>query len=271
MVLAPHVDWVHDSNDPLRFARDKGMPDGTMTVAGNVAISRVVQSSNGTIDFDIKPLAYDDTGIVFRRNGEASGEMVYLRANPDCPAADDCIQYARSPLPDAVGHLFELPAAGADGFRRTDHVHLIIAGEKMLVTVNHAAGPTLVVPRLQGATMTGGIAFKGPAIYANLVIRPGPATALSDVHEARQAADTITSWLAAPPTALPVNRPVGAAEIPSAGSWRAIAVERNGLVNLSRAFDVHRLSIGWLRTTVTAATPAAGCSASAGLARSPSS
>ncbi|WP_171034288.1 hypothetical protein [Lichenicoccus roseus] len=46
----------------------------------------------GAIDFDIKPLGYDDAGVVFYRQDWAEGEFVYLRADPDCPAANECIQ-----------------------------------------------------------------------------------------------------------------------------------------------------------------------------------
>ncbi len=253
--LGPHVDWIPETSEPLRFARYEGMPDGAMTVSPGIAVSRQARFSSGTIDFDIKPLAYDDTGIIFRRHGEDAGEMVYLRANPDCPAADDCIQYApithqRMQWDTYSNYQGQAPINPAGW----NHVHLVVAGEKLTVTVNHAADPTLVVPRLQGTTTEGGIAFKGPAIYANLVIRPGPASALPDVHEGVPAADTVMTWLAATPSALPVDRPVGAADIPASRSWHAIAAEQTGLVNLSRNFNVRRLSVGWLKTTITAGT-----------------
>ncbi len=74
------------------FARYEGMPTGTMTLNEGVAASRTAQFSTGIIDFDIKPIGYDDAGLVFHREGSAEGEFVYLRADPDCPAADDCIQ-----------------------------------------------------------------------------------------------------------------------------------------------------------------------------------
>ncbi len=258
--LAPPIGWVGNAPGSLRFARYEGMPAGTLTVNEAVAESNEARFSNGTIDFDIKPLAYSDTGIIFRRQGNESGEIVYLRGNPDCPAADDCIQYA--PIThglmqwdiysDKEGQAPIEPAGW-------NHVRLLVGGEKMLVYVNHEAEPSLVVPKLQGLTADGGIAFKGPAIYANLVIRPGSPSALADVHQASPDPGTVTAWLAAPPAALAVDHPIPAAAIPQPDAWRPITAEPTGLVNLSRAFDVRQApttSVGWLKTVVIASAPA---------------
>jgi len=258
--LAPPVEWAHNTPDPLRFARYEGMPMGTMTVGEAIAASTDAHFSNGTIEFDIKPLAYSDTGILFHRHGSEDGEIVYLRANPDCPAADDCIQYA--PIIHALMQWDiysdkEGPAPIAP--QGWNHIRLAVAGAKMLVYVNREADPSLVVPKLQGLTTDGGIAFKGPAIYANLVICPGRASGLSSVHQALPEPGTVTAWLAAAPTAVAAGHPVVAADIPTAGAWHAIAAEPSGLVNLSRAFGAGRapsISTGWLKTSVTAAAPA---------------
>ena len=257
--LAAPIGWVGQASGALHFARYEGMPMGTMTINEAVAVSNVARFSNGTIDFDIKPLAYSDTGIIFRRHGNEAGEIVYLRANPDCPAADDCIQYA--PITHGLMQ-WDIYADEESPAPITptgwNHVRLVVAGDKMLVYVNRAAEPSLAVPKLQGVTADGGIALKGPAIYANLVIHPGSPFALPSLHPARPDPGTITAWLVAPPTALAVDHPAPAAAIPPPGAWRPIAAEPTGLVNLSRAFDVrqaHSPSVGWLKTVVTAAAP----------------
>ena len=256
--LAPPVDWAHNTADPLRFARYEGMPTGAMTVTEAIAASSDAHFSDGTIEFDIKPLAYSDTGIIFHRRGDEDGEFVYLRANPDCPAADDCIQYA--PITHALMQWDiypdqEGPAPIAP--QGWNHLRLVVAGGKMLVYVNREAEPSLVVPHLQGLTTDGGIAFKGPAIYANLIVRAGDPSALPDVHRAPAEPGTVTAWLAAAPTA--AGRPVLAADIPAVQAWHAIASEPSGLVNLSRAFGAGQapsISVGWLKTFVTATAPA---------------
>ena len=254
--LAPPIGWVGSAPGSLRFSRYEGMPTGTMTVNEAVAASTDARFSSGTIDFDIKPLAYSDTGIIFRRHGNEAGEIVYLRANPDCPAADDCIQYA--PITHGLMQWdIYSDEEGAAPIEPTgwNHVRLVIAGEKMLVYVNREAEPSLVVPKLQGLTTDGGIAFKGPAIYANLVIRPGDPSEIRGMHPAPSDPGTVTAWLAAPPVAHAVDRPVPAADIPPPDAWHPIAAEPTGLVNLSRTFGVGQApstSIGWLKTVVIA-------------------
>ena len=257
--LAPPIGWVGDTPGVLSFARYEGMPTGAMTVNEAVAVSANAQFSNGTIDFDIKPLAYSDTGVIFRRQGNDAGEIVYLRANPDCPAADDCIQYA--PIIHGLMQWDIYPnQEGPSPVAPTswNHMRLVVAAEKMLVYVNHEAEPSLVVPKLQGLTLDGGIAFKGPAIYANLVIRPGQPAALPGVSETPLDPSAVIDWLAASPTAKLADGPVPSGDIPPSGAWRPIAVEPGGLVNLSRAFGVARAPLpsnAWLKTVVTASAP----------------
>lgn len=251
---APPVAWVGSVAAVSSFARYEGMPTGTMTVNGGIMESATAHFLNGTIEFDIKPLGYDDTGIIFRRKGAESGEFFYLRANPDCPAADDCFQYA--PIThelmqwDIYSDMQGPAQIAPTGW---NHVRLVVAGQKMVVFLNRQVDPVLVVPKLQGLTTDGGIAFKGPAIYANLVVREGDPTALPDVHEAPPATGTVTDWQAATPSVV-TARSLQAADIPGPAAWHPIAAETSGLVNLTRAFGrVHApISVAWLRTTVTA-------------------
>ncbi len=138
-----------------------------------------------------------------------------------------------------------------------NHVRLVVAGGKMLVYDDREAEPSLVVPKLQGFTTVGGIAFKGPALDANPILHAGTPSALPDMHQAPADPATVTAWLAAAPTA--ADHPALAADIPTAETWHAIAAEPSGLVNLSRAFGVGQapsVSVGWLKTFVTAMAPA---------------
>ena len=251
--LAPPVGWAGTTPGKLQFARYEGMPNGTMTINEAVVEATSAQFASGTVEFDIKPLAYSDTGIILHRHGIESGEIVYLRANPDCPAADDCIQYA--PITHGLMQ-WDIYAdeQGPAPINPTgwNHLRLVVADRKLAVYVNRAAEPSLVVARLQGDTTNGGIAFKGPAIYANLVIQPDIPAAFPAIVEPRPDPGVVTAWLAAPPTAPPVSQP-------PPGPWRPIAAEPTGLVNLSRAFGVGLApspSVAWLRTVVTEAAPA---------------
>ena len=257
--VAPPVGWAGDAPGSAKFARYEGMATGAMTLNEGIGVSRDARFSSGAIDFDIKPLGYSDAGVIFRRGGGDDGEFVYLRANPDCPAANDCIQYA--PIvhglmqwdiyPDHQGPAPISPTGW-------NHIHLQIAGSQMLVYVNHAAEPSLVVPKLQGKTLDGRIAFKGPAIYANLVVRPGDPSPLPGVADEPADPLTVYTWLSAPPSARDPARPVLASALPASNAWRPIAAEPSGLVNLSREFGAARApasSVGWLKTVVTASRP----------------
>ncbi len=240
----------------MKFARYEGMPAGSMTVNEAVAVSKDAHFSDGVIEFDMKPLAYSDTGVIFRRHGNDDGEFVYARANPDCPAADDCVQYA----PIVHGRMdwniysdFQGQAPIApNGW---NHFRLVVAGAKMLVYVNRQAEPSLVVPKLQGLTADGGIAFKGPAIFANLTLRGGSQDALPELQVPAPDPGTVTDWLTAAPMAYPADHLVPASDIPSANAWRKLNAESSGLVNLGRAFgspEAPAPAIAWLKTAVDA-------------------
>ena len=258
---APLTAWVGSETPSINFDdHDEGFPNGILTVANHaVAVSNTAHFRNGTIDFDIKPLVYNDTGVVFRRQGNDNGEIFYLRGDPDCPASDDCYQYT----PIVHGMLqwniypnYQGPAQIAPA--GWNHVRVVVAGEKMVVYLNHATEPTLVVPRLQGLTTEGGIALKGPAVYANLVIDPA-APMLDNIQAVRPDPRAIIAWQSARPVAWPAGKPVPTSYLPQPGAWRPIAAEPWGLVDLARSFaETHgdASEIGWLRTTIDVAAPA---------------
>ena len=242
-----------------KFARYEGMPAGTMTLNEGVAALKKARFSTGVIDFDMKPLGYDDAGVVFHRDGSAEGDFVYLRANPDCPAANDCIQYAPithtmmgwNIYPNYQGPAPVSPAGW-------NHVHIEVVGDGMRVYVNRAAEPSLVVPRLWGLRHDGGLAFKGPAVYANLVVDPSAAAGLSVVPPALVEAGTVMAWRAAPPSAYDRSGSVSVEDVPASDAWHPIEVEPTGLVDLGRAFGLARApspSLAWLKTEVVAAAP----------------
>ena len=241
------------------FARYEGMPTGTMVLNYGVATSKTAHFSTGTIDFDIKPLGYSDAGVIFHREGLVNGEFVYLRANPDCPAADDCLQYA--PITHTMMNWniypnFQGPAPiSSTGW---NHVQIEVIGDGMRIYLNHAAQPSLVVPRLRGLRPAGGLAFKGPAVFANLIIDPHAATGLSAVPAASVEPGTIMAWRAASPSVYDRNGTVTVKDVPVGDAWRPIEAEPTGLVNIGRVFGLARApspSLAWLKTQVTASAP----------------
>lgn len=257
--MEPPIPSMGGEAASAKFARYEGMPTGTMTLNEGVADSKMARFSTGVIDFDIKPLGYDDAGVVFHRESSAEGEFVYLRANPDCPAANDCIQYApitHTMMAWNIYPNYQGPAPiSPTGW---NHVHIEVIGDGMRVYVNHAAESSLVVPRLWGLAHDGGVAFKGPAVYANLVVDPHPSAGQSVVPAASVEAGTVTAWLAGPPSAYDRRVTVTAKDAPADNAWRAIEVEPTGLVNLGRAFGLARApspSLAWIKTEVIASAP----------------
>jgi hypothetical protein len=257
--MEPPIPSMGGESASAKFARYEGMPTGTMTLNEGVAASKAARFSEGVIDFDIKPVGYNDAGVVFHREGSADGEFVYLRADPDCPAANDCVQYApitHTMMAWNIYPNYQGPApVSSTGW---NHVHIEVIGDGMRVYVNHAADPSLVVPRLWGLRHDGGLAFKGPAIFANLVVDPHAAAGLPAVPAAPVEAGTLTAWRAAPPSFYDRNGNVLASDAPAGDAWRPIDVEPTGLVNLGRAFglaDAPSPSLAWLKTEITAAAP----------------
>ena len=257
--MEPAIVSMGGETGAATFARYEGMPTGTMTLNGGMAASRTARFAAGSIDFDIKPLGYDDAGVVFHREGSAEGEFVYLRADPDCPAANDCIQYA--PITHTMMSWNVYPNdQGPAPISPTgwNHVHIEVAAQGMRVYVNHAAEPSLVVPTLWGSRHDGGLGFKGPAVYANLVVDPRAAAGLPVVPAASVEAGTIMEWRAAPPTAYDRRGTVLARDAPAGDVWRPIGAEPTGLVDFGRAFGLARApspSLAWLRTDITADAP----------------
>ena len=257
--LEPPIASMGGEAASAKFARYEGMPTGTMTLNEGVAASKTARFSTGVIEFDVKPLGYNDAGIVFHREGSAEGEFVYLRANPDCPAANDCIQYApitHTMMGWNVYSNYQGPAPiSPTGW---NHVRVEIVGDGMRVYVNHEAKPSLSVPRLWGSRREGGLAFKGPAVFANLVVDHHAAADLPPVPAETAEAGTVTDWRVAPPTPYDRSGTIAAKDAPAAGAWRPIQVQPSGLVDFGREFGFGRTpspSLAWLQTKVTATAP----------------
>lgn len=248
--------WV--AEEGTTFATSEAFPAGVMTLPKGIAQASAAQFSEGTIEFDMKPLEYSDTGVIFRRSDADTGEFLYLRANPDCPAANDCIQYA--PITHGLMQWDIYPdhqGSAPLSEKGWNHLRLVVRGATLQVYVNRAVEPSLTVPRLHGIATTGGIAFKGPALFANLVVRPSKPGARAALPSEPINPNAIATWLAAQPTATTATGDVTASDIPSSG-WQPFATEANGLANLSRAYGrgaAPAISTGWLKAHIQASAP----------------
>ncbi len=136
-----------------------------------------------------------------------------------------------------------------------NHLHLVIAGRRMKVLINHLPEATLAVTTLEADGGGSGMGLKGSAAYANLVVQRGSALDLGDLQEPAPAPGTVINWLVAALTLVPAGREPEPASMPPAGAWKAITAEPSGLVDLGRAFgpaSTPSVSTAWLGFTVAA-------------------
>jgi hypothetical protein len=242
----------------VQFLAQEGFPGGLLALKqGSLALNDF-HFTDGTIEFDMKPIGEDMPGIRFRTQGsadEGNAEEFYVRSQPDCRASDDCLQYA----PVIHGFMlwnfypqYQTQAFVLDGW---NHVKMVISGRRMNVYLNQQPQPALSVGELEGESRSGGIELSGPAYFANLTVTPGepgglsaqplPDPAARDLHIVRrwQLGD-LTSW---------DREDIKYSERPSSsGSWKPVRAERFGLVNLNRDFINSKQppKVTWMRTTV---------------------
>lgn len=241
----------------VQYEEQEGFADGIIRLkSGDIALNDL-SFRDGTIEFDMKPLAEDIPGIRFRVRDHQNAEEFYIRSLPDCRAENDCIQYS------PVIHGFMLwnvypeyqvkAPVFPDGW---NHVKLVVAGKRMNVFINDAAQPTLEVAELLADTAEGGFELHGPAVFANLTVTPGKTDGLSptpSVDEIGSTAGIVHAWKLGPLTDLHYGSAPTYAERPQDhASWTKIHSERFGVVNLNRQFNASQepSSLTWLTTFV---------------------
>lgn len=248
----------------VRFVKKEGFPQGTMTLSGDdstlSADLKGFSFGNGTIEFDAKSASDGQVGIAFRKRDTTAGEIFYVRVGPNCPASQDCLQYAPimhgRMLWDTYIHYQKPAPFVADQW---NHIKMVVSGRRMNVYVNRQSTPSLSVGHLEGDDLTGGLSLRGPATYANLVVTPDAIEDLSPEPEADPSASDlryVRTWDVAPPTRLAEGAEPRAVDMPSASAgWDTVHAEAYGLMNLARRNDAHlddhtRPLIAWLKTSV---------------------
>lgn len=234
---------------------------------GSAATLENTRFADGTISFDVK-FAGGIAGITFRQRGDTS-DVVYIRPSAECPVSDDCIQY----MPRDHG-IFEWDLYGQYQARAPirmgvwNHITLVVSKRRLNVFVNGGKAPALAVDRMVGAYPTGELEFHGAASFANLVLAPGKIDRLAP-HAATAAVRPdehfLRHWLASAPFIMPsrMSTPLGenigiapryAAMPASSTSWRGVAADSDGLLNLTRAYGKaqtgHAIVGVWLKTQI---------------------
>ena len=249
----------------VNFEQKEGFPNGLIemkTAKGNddpYVHLKDANFENGTIEFDVKPINDEWPTVRFRVHDENNAEEFYIRPNPNCAVAIDCLQYT----PRMRGRMlwdsnYEYQRAAPFDETGWNHVKLVISGRRMNVYINRSAQPALVVDELEGAGGAGSIELQGPATFTNIVIAPGATEGLSAKPLLDLTANDngyLRHWQMVGAQPLTGHEEPNFNDAPGAqASWTPIQAERLGLVNLARHLDrvaPHASpSYAWLKTTV---------------------
>ncbi len=255
-MTAGHWHPVSEKTD-VQYVSKEGFPDGIIVLkSGDIALNNLA-FRDGTIEFDMKPLAEDIPGIRFRQRDHQNGEEFYIRSLPDCRAENDCIQY--SPVINGFMLWNVYPEyqsrapVFADGW---NHVRLVVSGKRMNVFINDSVQPSLAVGELLGNTRQGGLELHGPAAFANLVVTSGATDGLSPValpDDMGHVAGVVRAWALGPLTPLHYgSAPTYAEHPPAPETWKPVHSERFGIVNLNRKYNASNepAALTWIRTSI---------------------
>lgn len=245
-------------NSPsTEFIQYKGVPAIKISADTEKIILKDYQFTNGTIEFDVESLQPPFTSVFFRRKGNDESELFYLRvARAGSPLAIDAIQYCpviKSVILWDMLPYYQGPANIKKG--EWNHIKLIVSGLQMLVFVNDMQTPALQVPHLEGNTSSGGIAFNGKSVFANLVISPNETGGLSPASGYDPTANDpryLRDWLVSQPAPMPFGKEVYKPDLPAASTaWEKLQTERRGLVNLTRLYGITpERRIVWLKKII---------------------
>ncbi len=250
-----------DAGSSLEFVSLEGFPYGLMRVKQGGGLLDGVDFSVGTIEFDILLQDSGMPGLRFRRRDEKTSEELYVRPGPDCPASDDCLQYAPvihgAMLWDEYPQYQHAAPVNPNGW---NHFRLVMSDHRMSLFVNGQTAPSLAVGRLQGEALGGGLELRGPAVFANLSLHPGvigdlPSAPLDDPT----AGDTnlVRDWLVSGWSILPKGASPDIGRLAAAGTaWSHLKVDEGSVANLNRLYDTpdpgQLRCVAWLKTVVRA-------------------
>jgi hypothetical protein len=250
--------WAHQVGK-VEFAEYKGTPSMKILAGAGQVILKDLDFRDGTIEFDHEPIHPNFASFYFHYKDQKENECFYFRtARAGFPQAGDAVQYA--PFIDGVNMWDMLyPYQANADFKKGqwNHVRLVISGKQMKVYVNASgnAKPNLVIPRLEGNTLSGTLAFDGESVISKLVLKPGQVDGL-DSTAGFDLTDNDPRYLRDWQMTTP--RETGMVDLDynwvpkdSGTQWEPISAERMGLVNLTRKLGASKQRrIVWLKTTV---------------------
>jgi hypothetical protein len=228
-------------NPKLEFVEHRGLAALKITEGGTLAELKDVVFENGTIEFDVEAISGFAASCYFRRQNDKEQEIFYFRWRQNALNYNDAVQY--TPVIKGVNMWNMYPQYQAPALQKEkdwNHVKMVVSGLQMRVYVNDMSRPALEIPRLEGNTQKGSIAFDGNAFFSNLVVKPnitegvaaGEGTDLTN-HDAHY----LRKWTVSQPRELPFGNELFGAKLPDkAEISQVVTAERFGLINLSRLF-----------------------------------
>ncbi|TFG78874.1 MAG: hypothetical protein E4H23_06985 [Chrysiogenales bacterium] len=209
------------------------------------AFLKDVRLQSGIIEVDIATTERTRSypGLLFRVQDAANYERVYIRPHRS-PFYDDVLQYG--PVFNGVDswQLYNGPGltAGLEVLPgRWNRLKIVVAGTQAQVFWNDAAEPALVIDDLARGDSSGTIGLVGPmdgtAFFSNLDYRTDDGLTLPPPAPREAACGLISVWeISAPFAAAGVDFTKYPAEAVAAASWKPLAADRRGLVDVSRTF-----------------------------------
>jgi hypothetical protein len=224
-----------DGRETLRLGSFEGKP-----VGGGQANLKGVKFDTGVIEFDLLITAqYDFVGPTFRQVQDGFGEVIYLR--PHMIGKPDSIQYTPVINNNLAWQIFTGPGFEAQtNFPIGKWIHVRTDVYQSSASVSLEGQQVLHIPYLKGKPGSGDVgvlALAGGDYIANFSLNPipdnrdpEPAPAIEPLPK-----NSVTSWQVTP-AITQKEAFVRAAKSKWAGlKWTPIAVETNGIANLSKA------------------------------------
>lgn len=226
---------VRDGRQSLRLGLEPGQPP-----QGGVASIKGLQFATGVVEFDMLITGEKDfTGPIFRQDDHGGGEIVYFR--PHLNGKPDAIQYTPIVNGNLAWQIFTGPGFEAETIyplKSWMHVRADIYPSSATISVD--GKPVLHIPELKsglGSGTLGVAALMFGSYYANFTVDPiaGYRDPLPAPQVKPLPIGSVKAWKVTP-AVTQADAMDRAAKGRWAGvDWHSIAVETNGIANLSKA------------------------------------
>ena len=226
---------TRDGRQALRLGSEPGQP-----LQGGGATIKGLQFSTGVVEFDMQITGERDfTGPIFRQDDRGGGEIVYFR--PHLNGKPDAIQYTPIVNGNLAWQIFTGPGFEAETtypLKKWMHVRADIYRSSATISVD--GSPVLHIPELKsglGPGTLGVAALLGGSYYANFSVEPiaGYRDPLPAPQLKPLPPGSVLSWQVTPALTQAEALDRAAKGRWSGVEWLPIAVETNGIANLSKA------------------------------------